>query len=203
MKGVVDITLHYGNRRVVVTLKPNVAQAKLECLQVTEQNTEVVGEERYQFIVAAEREFMAVLASWLQPRPTHYQATCMAERIELSFAYTLNTLDHEVRLRISPLGFEDLRVLQMLARDLSAAIADCHQQARKEKRAIPTGYLDDLKAHVLQEWQSQTPCSPALRDFYSSVLGRAFAYKQGKVPYQHYIEAKKYLPGIKLAFSQT
>jgi len=204
-RGVVNITLKYqnGKRVIVVTLQPNPSRGRLECEGVKVQKGEALRpDERYHFIAQAEREFMAVLKNRLKPRPTHVKVSSLAERVELSFAYTLARFDPKDGQKIYPLGYEDLRVLQMLARGISNAIAQLHIQARNEARKLPTGYLEDIKTSVIYQWWEDTPCTDELRDFYSSVLGRAFAWKQGRIPYEQYNEAMRYLPGMKLAFGQ-
>lgn len=200
-RGVVNITLKYqnGKRVIVVTLQPNPSRGRLECEGVEVLKGEALRhDEQYIFITHAEREFMAVLKDWLKPRPSHVKISSLAERVELSFAYTLAHFNPKDYQKIYPLGLEDLRVLQMLARDISNAVAQLHIQARNEARKLPTGYLEDIKSSVIYQWWKDTPCTNELRDFYSSVLGRTFAWKQGQIPREQYAMAMKYLPGIKL-----
>jgi len=204
-RGVANITLQYdgGKREVIVSLRPDLKTRTLECTDVRVRKGEgLKRDERYLFMVHAEREFMAVLKNWLKPRPSHVKVSSLAERVELSYAYTLAHLDPKDKAKICPLGYEDLRVLQMLTRDISDGIANLNSQADAEGRKLPSGYLEDIKSGVLKQWREHTPCTDARRNFYSSVLGRAFAWKQGRIPYEQYTEAMKYVPGIKLAFGQ-
>lgn len=196
--GTLLVSFNLNRCRFEVVLKLNVSKLQFQEVSVTKDGEEIWSDERHVATTHAAREVFALLHQWLEPPPEFGPRVTLAERIELSFAVTLHELSDAQRSAITPLDASDMTTLQTLANTISWRLRETNIQASSEKRHVPGNTFNDIKGEVLKDWQTVTLTSERRRNFYSSVLGRAFAWKGGRIPYAHYVQATKLLPGIKL-----
>jgi len=196
--GHITATLRYPNKTYEVRIVP--LASGFEATKVTDGHGKTVtGDERYTIMGVAVRELMAWYKVKLNP-PSHVKVT-FAERVTIAFAFTLQQLEDNVKAKLVPLGYYDLRLLERAANELSDSIAKAQTDARNTGHKLRSGYAHELKRDQLRRLGKLVLCSTERRDFYSSVLSRVFAWKGGRIPHHDYETAQIILPGLRLAFS--
>ncbi len=197
-RGCISVELTYNNGKdlYLVDVKPDVESNKFDAGNVRRlDGKKVPADEKIVLEMRAVKEMMEYFASRLKPPVTHHTVD-LSMRITISFVITILRYDTQEMQKVTPLGNDDLILLQRTGRSLSESIKKAQIDKVKTGHKLPPLYLQSLKRealHVLMVDQYK-------REFYSSVLTRAFAWKGGRIPAEEYAEAHKYLPGIKLAF---
>ncbi len=201
--GCFEVTMSYQNRAKTIVVKLVPDRSKWFTVEsVTDaQGKNITGDERYTYQVHAEAELRAWFRTQLRPLGAHKVVRGLSERVTIAFIHALQSLDEGQRAKLAPVGKTDIKVLMSLAEEIRSEMVKLKQQAKREVRRLPQNYLYDIKREVLVRWRTRTPCSSELRDFYSSVLGTAFAWKKNRVPVDIYLKAQKIQPGLELAFA--
>ena len=200
-QGCFDVWLEYDGYSVVVKLKPDVKQQFIAFDVRREDAKRLTIEEGSNFEIHARRELMAWFKSILKPQASHVVVNGIAERVEIAFLFAIKNLSKENQKQLTPLGQLDLIALQSIAKNISEGWRSNHVEARKHKERIPPGTFEDIKSRHVEEWKNNTHATRLRRDLFSSILGKAFAWKENKVPRTLYEDVEKIRPGVNTAFA--
>ena len=190
---VVSMTFADGLIETDVDIKPNVRTGQLEATRIhIAKGDDLNSGDEIQIKQVALKELMAWFKRRLKKPRTWVRVSGLAERIEIAFVLTFDEYDRGQRERITPLGYSDITLLHTLA----ATIRD--EYAREKKKKTNAANWQQVKREVLRDWAKETPVSAELRDFYSSVLARANAWKWDRVPIDAYRRSQELMPGCML-----
>lgn len=197
---VVILTYENGTYGYITKLAPSPRVNGFVLKELKDQNGKSVsGSHRYKVEVDATRELFAWLEERLKAPPTHVSVSTLGERVEVAFLVTLGGMADSQLDAIRPIGNGDLVALFNIAQAISEQIGKRHAEARHTAQQLSPGYLQELKRAAIRDWRESHPLSDAKRDFYSSVLSTAFAWKGGRIPRVQYEYAQRVREGVFLA----
>lgn len=199
------INFDYDDRRVVVDLVAEVRRHTFTAVLITcEPKMPLSREERAEYEAQAVKELFAWFHTMLQT-VAHSPTADLNERVELSFLLTLerwNQESHYPPLLLAPIDHRVLAGLQRLARELAHQVALYNRDAGQQQR--PKGnYFKSVRDRLVHEWARDVHANEAQIAFAQSVLGRAFAWKGGRIPQKDYDHAVSLRAGAQLILQYT
>lgn len=200
---IVEVAYEYrGNIRLyVVLLQSDVPLMTFKALEVRNKFTggKIEGTTlQHNLEVAAIRRLLQVMQDKTAPIREVEPTFDLAERVKRSMVLTLYTWDSDK----DALGIVPKKHLSMLyscMQKINDRIRELNIRARGEVREMPARYFQDIKGSELINLRGRYPeITDNQRNFMSSVLTRAYAWRSGKIPAKDREQIDKYLPGFEL-----